>query len=85
MSTTELKELRDSVKKYIDLADEDVLKIVYSILEDDVESEKAGYTLTAEQEAELDRRMRKYERGEMKFSSWEEVKARILSKRKNAA
>ena len=78
MSATELKELRDSVKKYIDIADEDVLKIVYSILEDEVESEKSGYTLTPEQEAELDRRMRKYEKGEMKFSSWEEVKARII-------
>ena len=84
MSATELKELRDSVKRYIDVADEDVLKIVYSILEDDVESEKSGYALTPEQEAELDKRMKLEENGLMEYSSWEEVRARIISKYKNA-
>ena len=84
MSATELKELRDSVKKYIDVADEDVLKIIYSILEEDIDYEKSGYTLTPEQEAELDRRMKLEENGLMEYSSWEEVRARIISKYKNA-
>ena len=40
--------------------------------------------LTREQKIVLDDRMRKYERGLMKFSSWENAKARIVTKGKNA-
>lgn len=40
--------------------------------------------LTAEQDAILEKRMEKYEKGLMKFSSWDEAKARIVSKGRNA-
>jgi hypothetical protein len=36
--------------------------------------------LTPEQESILDKRMEKYEQGLMKFSSWDEVKERIVKK-----
>jgi len=38
MSTAELKELRQEVKKYIDHADEKVVKMVYAMLETDAET-----------------------------------------------
>ncbi len=37
MSTAELKELRHEVKKYIDHADEKVVKMVFAMLEADAE------------------------------------------------
>jgi len=41
-------------------------------------------SLTPEQEAILDERMEKYEKGHMKFLTWGEVEKRIASKAKNA-
>jgi hypothetical protein len=38
--------------------------------------------LSPEQETILEQRMEKYEKGEMKFSTWDEVKKRITSKKK---
>jgi hypothetical protein len=38
MSTVELKELRQEVKKYIDHADEKVVKMMYAMLETDAEA-----------------------------------------------
>ena len=40
-------------------------------------------SLTPEQEAILDERVEKYEKGLTKFSTWEEVEKRIVSKSKN--
>lgn len=39
--------------------------------------------LTPEQEVILDERIEKYEKGLLRFSSWEEVKERIKTKRGN--
>ena len=39
--------------------------------------------LTPEQEVILDERIEKYEKGLLRFSSWEEVKERIKTKREN--
>jgi len=39
MSASELKELRQEVKRYIDHADERVVKMVYALLETDAENE----------------------------------------------
>lgn len=82
MSAEELKELRKEAKKYIDHADERVVKMVYAMLEADAENEKDSYHLTPEQEAELDEIMELDKKGLMEYSSWEEVKARILSKKR---
>ena len=38
MSTAELKELRQEVKRYIDNADEKVVKMMYAMLETDAEA-----------------------------------------------
>jgi putative addiction module component (TIGR02574 family) len=39
--------------------------------------DKKSVELTTTQKKELDRRLEKYSSGEMKFSTWEEVKARL--------
>ena len=82
MSAAELKELRKEAKKYIDHADERIVRMVYAMLEADADSELTY--LTPEQEAVLAERMKKYEQGQMRFSTWEEMDARITSKSKNA-
>ena len=81
MSAAELKELRKEVKKYIDHADERMVRMVYAMVEADKETVEQ-FSLTPEQEAELERRMELDRQGLMKYSSWEEVKTRIISKKK---
>jgi hypothetical protein len=78
MSAAELKELRKETKKYIDQADERVVKMVYAMLEADAENEKAVASLSPEQEALLDEYVAMDEKGLIGYSSWEDVKGRIL-------
>ncbi len=82
MSATELKELRKAVQKHIGHADERVVKMVYAMLEADAENEKNSFYLTTEQDAELDEIIELDKKGLMEYSPWEEVKARILSKKR---
>lgn len=67
----------DLIQWLIETTDTEVLEKIQAI-----RSSSSG--LTREQKIVLDDRMRKYERGLMKFSSWEDVKARIVTKGKNA-
>jgi len=83
MSAAELKELRKETKKYIDHADERVVRLVCAMLEADAENENASYQLTPEQEKMLEDRMKKAKKGLTKFSTWEEVEKRITSRAKN--
>ncbi|MBE2289566.1 MAG: hypothetical protein IAE95_08435 [Chitinophagaceae bacterium] len=82
MSETELKELRKETKKFIDHADERVLRMVYAMLEADARTEATDKYLSADQEAVLNEQVALYEKGEMKFSTWDEAKQRIISKLK---
>jgi len=81
MSAAELTKLRKGVMKYLDHADERVVRMVYAMLETDAESEKTSYSLTPQQEAILDECMELDEKGKMEYSSWEDVRARIISKK----
>lgn len=81
MSAAELKELRKEVKKYIDHADERAIRMVYAMLEADLQTEQPTAILTPEQEAILDECMELDAKGLMKYSSWDDVRARISSKR----
>ena len=42
--------------------------------------QESSLKLNSEQTKELDSRLKRYENGEMKFSSWEQVRERIKSK-----
>lgn len=55
-----------------------------AMLEDGLspDASETEYTIiSAEQETMLNERIEKYETGQMKFSSWEEVEKRVLSKK----
>lgn len=69
----------DLIKWLTQLQDEGVLKKINALRE--VNEEDIG--LSSEQIDELERRLEKYRRGEMEFSSWESVKERIKSSMKN--
>lgn len=60
------------------LKDKSVLEKILAIKEGKV------IELSPSQKAELDNRLRKYEKGEMKFKSWEQAKASIRKRAKNA-
>jgi hypothetical protein len=81
MSTTEMKELRNEAKKFIDCADERVLKMVYAMLEADAENENALSYLSPEQEALLDETMALDKKGLLEYTTLEEARARIISKK----
>jgi len=84
MSAVELKELKKEAKKYLDHADERVVRMVYAMLEADAANENESSALTPEQEAILDERMELDAKGLMQYATWEEVEKRILAKTKNA-
>jgi len=67
----------DLIHWLIETTDTEALKKVQEI-------RYSSSDLTAAQEAILEERMEKYETGQMKFSSWEEAKARIITGGKNA-
>lgn len=69
----------DLIKWLSQLQDEGVLKKINALREADEEVASLSY----EQINELERRLEKYQRGEMEFSSWESVKERVKSTLKN--
>ena len=79
MSAAELLALRKEAKEYIDNVDESVLIKVCAILESNG-TESSTY-LTPDQEAVLDETLELDKKGLLTYSSWEEVKDRITSKK----
>lgn len=75
MSTTEL---RENIHRFIDVADERILRIINAI----IETEKKEEHLSVPQwfYDELDKRRERHLNGESKSSTWEEVKERILNR-----
>ena len=60
------------------LNDKNVLEKIQALKkEEDIE-------LSSDQQVELEKRLNKYERGEMKFKSWEETRASVKKRSKNA-
>ena len=76
MGSEEIK--LDLIHWLIETTDTEAVKKIQAIRS----SSSSG--LTPEQEIILDERMEKYEQGQMNFSSWEDAKARIITKGKNA-
>lgn len=67
----------DLIHWLTELKDKTVLEKIQAIKEED-------YNLSPAQQEELDKRLERYERGDMKFKPWEETKASIRSRLKNA-
>lgn len=47
------------------------------------EQQESSFELGEENQIELERRLQKYENGEMQFSSWDEVKSRVRTQSKD--
>ena len=79
-------EIRKRIHNYIDDADERILRIFNAIIdaeEDDLdfESEHTQYTQVPDYVYDqIEEERQKYLNGELKTSSWEEVKARLMEK-----
>ncbi len=65
MTTVEVKELKREVKKYIDHADERMIKAIYAMLEAD-QQEDWWDKISDEQRASIDRGIAQIEAGETK-------------------
>lgn len=68
----------DIIHWLTELKDKTVLEKIYAIKEEE------DLELSPDQQIELDKRLDKYGRGEMKFKSWEETKASIRKRSKDA-
>ncbi len=68
----------DIIHWLTELKDKDVLEKINAIKEEEY------IELSPVQQTELDKRLKKYQRGEMKFKSWEETRASITKRSKNA-
>lgn len=78
-------EIRKRIHNYIDDADERILRIFNAIIdaeeEEDSELELVEYPQVPDYVyAQIEEERRKYLNGEVKTSSWEEVKERLMKK-----
>lgn len=77
-------EIRQRIHDYIDDADERILRIFNAIIdaeEEDKELEPSEYPQVPDYVYErIEEERKKYLTGELKTSSWEEVKARLMEK-----
>ena len=76
MDTQSLK--LDIIQWLTQLKDKNVLEKIRAIKEEE------GFELSVSQQEELDNRLEKYGRGEMKFKTLEEAKASVRKRSKNA-
>ncbi len=73
----ETQEIRKKLHDYVDSAEEEKIKAIYTVLENDINA-VYGHWDDPEFVAEMDSRVRELESGEVKGSTWQEVKQRAL-------
>ncbi|MDB5003253.1 MAG: hypothetical protein JWQ34_1478 [Mucilaginibacter sp.] len=73
--------IRQKLYEYIKVADDDKVEAIYTIIKDDVNIPYEWWN-DDELVAELDRRSADLKSGKDKGFTWEEVKARLLSRSK---
>jgi len=73
----ETQEIRKKLQNYIASAEEEKVKAIYTVLESDINA-VYGHWDDPEFVAEMDSRVRELESGEVKGSTWQEVKQRAL-------
>lgn len=70
----------DLIHWLTELQDKSILKKLQGLKE----QQESSFGLSEEQKKELDSRLERYEKGEMKFSSWDSVKDRIRKRAEDA-
>lgn len=70
----------DLIHWLTELQDKSILKKLQGLKE----QQEHSFELSAEHEKELEKRLEKYENGEMKFSSWAATKESIRNRAKDA-
>ena len=75
MSTVEL---RENIHRFIDVADERILRIINAIIESEKQEEQPSVPQWFYDE--LNKRRERHLKGESKSSTWEEVKERIQNR-----
>jgi len=71
-------ELRKQIHRFIDVADERILRIINAII--DAENQEEAHAVPEWFYDELDKRRERHLSEESQSSTWEEVKERILGK-----
>lgn len=72
-------EIRKRIHEFIDIADERILRIINGII--DVEEQEDNYPQVPDYVYDrIEEEREKYLKGEVKTSSWEEVKERLMKK-----
>lgn len=66
-------QIREELHDFINRADERILNLMYGMMKADSDKE----VLTAEQQADLDKRIASHKKGESKSYSWPEARAKI--------
>ena len=74
--------LKKKAHEYIEMADEKILKAVYTILEEHIKSTEIDFVFTPENIKELNKRRKEHLAGNSKSYSAEDVKKAILAKLK---
>jgi len=72
-------QIKEELYLLIEEGDAKLLKMLYAVAK---EYSSEDYELSGAQQKELDRRLEKYEAGQMNFSSWDRVKDRIRTRAK---
>ena len=77
--------LRKKTHEYIEMADEKILKAVYTILESHIHSTEADFPYTPEQVKELNKRRKDHLEGKSKSYTAQDVKKAVLAKLKKGS
>lgn len=80
-------EKAEVLKRFEKVNDPSLIKAIKNLLDFGLSRQKGEdepAKLSPEQKKKLDHRLKKYDRGEMKFKSWDETRASIRKRAKNA-
>ncbi len=69
--------MKSEIHEYIDMADDQFLSLIYDLIE--VKRQDKTYEISDEELTLIEERLLYYERNPTSGSSWDEVKARLLS------
>ncbi len=81
-----IAEKAEVLKRFEKVYDPSLIRAIKNLLDFGLSKQKTedgDIELSSAQQAELDRRLKKYERGEMKFKPWAETKASFRKRSKN--